>query len=77
MSISKADQKRRIVLPHAKPGEVFEVREDGADAYRIIRLRLPPPPAKLTAREVADRLRSSPLRPRMSSANLLNITRED
>jgi len=77
MSIAKADQKRRVVVPGARPGDVFEVREDGADAYRLVRLRPPEPAARLTPGQVAARLRADPLRPKLSSTELLQVTRSD
>jgi len=73
MSIAKADQKRRVVLPGARPGDVFEVREDGADAYRLVRLRPPEPAARLTRGQVAARLRSDPLRPKLFALRLVAL----
>ncbi len=37
----KADQKRRVVVPDAQPGDVFSCENLGGGRYALVRLTLP------------------------------------
>jgi hypothetical protein len=76
MPVSTADAKRRIVLPHAKPGDVFEVRtlEEG----RVLLVRLEPSasaPRMSRSRSLAA-MTAAPLEPKLRWEELRAITRE-
>jgi hypothetical protein len=72
-----ADSKKRIVLPSAKPGEVFEVLTEGEGHFRVIRLERAPPPMPMSQSDCLSAMNSAPLRPRMSWEKLRTLTRGD
>lgn len=69
------DQKRRIVLPGAKPGEVYAVRELAAGRLELS-LMLPAPQKQRRRSEVVKALNSSALTPQMNWDALRAQTRE-
>jgi len=69
------DQKRRIVLPGAKPGEVYAVRELAAGHMELSRM-LPAPKKRRRRSEVDKVLNSSALTPQMDWDTLRQLTRE-
>lgn len=73
---TKADSKKRVVLPTAKPGDVFDIQNDGEGRFLLIRLA----PVKLKARMNRDQcikaIAGAPLRPSMDWETLKAITRE-
>lgn len=69
------DQKRRIVLPGAKPGEVYAVRELSAGRMKLS-LMLPAPKKRWRRSDVEKMLNSSALTPQMSWNSLRQLTRE-
>ena len=46
MKIARAGTTKRVVLPGAEPGDVFDVQREGEERYVLVRLRRPPPRAK-------------------------------
>lgn len=42
MKIACADTTKRVVLPGAEPGDVFDVQREGEERYVLVRLRRPP-----------------------------------
>ncbi len=69
------DQKRRIVLPGAKPGEIYAIRELAAGRLELS-LMLPAPPRRLRRSEVEKALNAAALTPQMSWDTLRQLTRE-
>lgn len=43
MAIAIADAKKRVVLPTAKPGDVFDIQEQGEGRLLLVRLERPAP----------------------------------
>ena len=43
MATSTADSKRRVVLPTARPGDVFDIRSQGEGRLLLVRLEQPGP----------------------------------
>lgn len=76
MSTITADQKKRVVLPHARPGDVFAVNQDPAGRWILVRLLPERPKRRLQAKQVASALRESPLQPTLSWEQLKRATRE-
>jgi hypothetical protein len=74
--ISTADAKRRIVLPQAKPGDVFEVRTLAKGRLLLIRLEQPAPAPPMSKSRSLAAMSSAPLKPRMSWKALREMTRE-
>ena len=75
LKIATTDMKRRIVLPGAKPGEVYAVRELAAGHLELSRM-LPAPQKRRRRAEVEKMLDSAALTPRMNWDTLKQLTRE-
>lgn len=75
MKIATIDAKRRLVLPGAKPGETYAVREAAPGHYELAKV-IPAPRAKPTAGQLDALLASAPLTPKMSWEKLRRLTRE-
>ena len=76
MSATTADAKKRVVIPAAKPGEVFDVQKKDEGRFLLVRLERPEP---VTHKKHKDCLRAivhAPLRLRMGWEELRGITRE-
>jgi len=71
-----ADSKKRIVLPTAKPGDVFDVQRQGEGHFMLVRLARPEPQARLTQAQCLRAIAAAPLLPRMDWQTLRKLTRE-
>jgi len=74
--IAKVDAKKRIVLPSARPGDVYEIQQVGDDCYELIRLERPIRPLRLSRETCAQAMVASPLSPKMSWDELKTLTRD-
>ena len=72
----KADSKKRVVVPDARPGDVFAYEDQGNGHFLLVRLNLPDPPAKKTRAQVRQAIASSKLKFDMSWDHLREMTRE-
>jgi hypothetical protein len=72
----KTDAKRRIVLPDAKPGDVYDVQKQREGQYLLVRLERPEPRVRLSKEECLRAMAAAPLRPSMSWEELASVTRE-
>jgi hypothetical protein len=75
MKITIVDNKRRLTLPGACPGEAYSVREAAPGHYELAKV-IPAPRPKLNAEELDTLLALQPLTPQMSWNELRSITRE-
>jgi hypothetical protein len=57
-----ADGKKRVALPGAKPGDVFEYTEEANGHFRLVRLSSGEPPRKMTRAEIRKAIQSSKLK---------------
>lgn len=73
---TKADSKKRVVLPAARPGDVFDIQRQGEDQFLLIRLVKPAAKARMTREQCLRAIRVSPLRPTMEWEALRRLTRE-
>lgn len=71
-----ADAKKRIVLPTAKPGDVFDIQRFGESQFILVRLVRPEPKARLTRTQCLRAIASRPLSPTMDWETLRGLTRE-
>lgn len=76
MSTTIADQKRRVVLPGVRPGDVLSVNRDTAGRLVLVRLVPERPARRPAAKQVNSAIRNKPLRPRLSWPELKRLTRE-
>ena len=75
IAITRTDAQRRIVLPDAIPGEVYEVDRAGEGRYTLVRLGRPPAAPAVSREDAARAITSSPLSPAMSWDELRRTTR--
>lgn len=75
MKVQTIDTKRRLVLPGAKPGECYAVREARPGHYELA-IVIPASRPKPTPEELDALLASAALTPKMSWEELRNLTRE-
>ena len=71
-----ADSKKRIVLPTARPGDVFDVQRQGEGHFMLVRLARPEPKARLTRTQCLRAIGAAPLHPKMDWETLRELTRE-
>jgi hypothetical protein len=76
MAISTADTKRRVVLPLAKPGDVFDIQSQGEGRLLLVRLERPEAGPRMSMERCLEAIAAAPLRPKMSWESLKVLTRE-
>lgn len=76
MGIVRADAKRRVVVPGAKPGDVFDVQPQGDERYVFVRLNRPSPAPSKSREECLEAISRSPLTLTLSWEHLRKLTRE-
>jgi hypothetical protein len=76
MAISTADAKRRVVLPAARPGDVFDIQSQGEGRLLLVRLERPEPGPRMSIARCLGAIAAAPLRPKMTWESLKTTTRE-
>ena len=76
MKVQTIDTKRRLVLPGAKPGECYAVRETGPGHYELAKVIPAPQRPKPRPAELDALLASAALTPAMNWDQLRTLTRE-
>ena len=76
MATSTVDAKRRLVLPAAKPGEVFDIQSQGEGRLLLVRLERPKPGPGMSMERCLEAIAAAPLRPKMTWDSLKAITRD-
>ena len=71
-----ADSKRRVVLPTARPGDVFDVQRQADGHFVLVRLERPEPKARMTRAQCLQAIEASPIQPKMDWETLRKLTRE-
>jgi hypothetical protein len=71
-----ADSKKRVVMPGARPGDVFAFEDEGNGHFRLVRLNQPAPPKKMTRAEVLAAIKASKMSFDMTWDELRDLTRE-
>jgi hypothetical protein len=74
--ITTADSKKRVVLPAAKAGDVFDIQRQGEGQFVLVQLTRPEPEARMTRVQCLRAIDASPLHPKMDWATLRKLTRE-
>ena len=75
MAVARADSKRRVVIPGASPGDVFDVQRQGEDQHVLVRLRPPDIRSPKSRKECLDAMSRAPLHPTLSWEQLRRLTR--
>ena len=76
MHTSRADAKKRVVIPGAEAGDVFDIQRDGEERYVLVRLHRPAPRPAMSRQQCLDAIAESPLSPTLSWEQLRRATRE-
>lgn len=76
MAISTVDAKQRVVLPAAKPGDVFDIQSQGEGRLLLVRLERPKPGPGMNMESCLEAIAAAPLRPKMTWDSLKAMTRE-
>lgn len=76
MPTTTADKKKRVVLPAARPGDVFDVQQQGEDRLLLVRLVRPEPKARMSRLTCLRAMAAAPLHPRIKWDGLRRLTRE-
>jgi hypothetical protein len=76
MPITKADAKRRVVIPAAEPGDIFDIQSQGEGRLLLVRLESAKPEARMSVARSLEAIAAAPLRLKMSWDSLKAATRE-
>ena len=76
MPTSIADSKKRVLIPEAQPGDVFDVQKQADGRVVLVRLVKPKPRPRMTRAQCLRALAAKPLKPRLSWDELRKLTRE-
>lgn len=76
MATSTADAKRRVVIPAASPGDVFEIQSQGEGRLLLVRLERPKPEPGMSMERCLEAMAAAPLRPKLTWDSLKALTRE-
>ena len=76
MSHSTLDSKKRIVLPGARPGDVFDIQRQSEGRFLLVRLEKPETAQRMSKRACLEAMGKAPLRPTMTWEELRELTRE-
>ena len=71
-----ADSKKRVVVPSARPGDVFTCEQRDENHFWLARLNPPPPPKKMTKAQVRRAIKNSKMKFDMTWDELRELTRE-
>ena len=76
MSTTTVDAKKRVVIPPARPGDVFDIQKQSEGCFLLVRMERPEPATHKSRRECLSAIDASPLQPRMPWEQLRRLTRE-
>jgi hypothetical protein len=76
MALSTVDAKRRIVLPAAKPGDVYDIQSQGEGRLLLVRLERPKPGLRMSMAHCLKAIAAAPLQPKMTWDSLKAVNRE-
>ena len=76
MATVRADSKRHVVVPGARPGDVFDIQRQDDHRYLFVRLQRPTAVPKMTREECLEAIFRYPLPVGMSWEQLRKLTRE-
>ncbi len=76
MNAVRADAKRRVVIPGAKPGDLFDVQRQSDERFVLVRLHRPNEAPGMSREACLEAMDRSPLNVALSWEQLRRITRE-
>lgn len=72
----KADSKKRVLVPDARPGDVFDYENHGNGHFHLVRLNKPRSQPKMTKSEVLRAIDGWKSEPTMAWDEMRKLTRE-
>ena len=76
MTAVRADAKKRIVIPGARPGDVFDVQREGDERFVLVRLHRPDDTPGKSREASLHAMAQAPLTPALSWEQLRHLTRD-
>lgn len=76
MPTATADKKKRVIIPVARPGDIFDVQVEGEEKVVLVRLVKPKGKPRMNRAQSSRAIAAAPLRPKMSWDELRSLTRE-
>jgi hypothetical protein len=76
MPTTTADKKKRVIIPGAQPGDIFDVQVEGEEKVVLVRLVKPKAKPRMGRVQSLRAIAAAPLRPRMGWDELRRLTRE-
>ena len=76
MKAVRADVKRRVVIPGARPGDIFDVQRQGDERFVLVRLHRADEAPGMSREACLEAMDRSPLNMALSWEQLRGITRE-
>ncbi len=76
MGTTRADSKRRIVIPGIRPGDTFDIQRRADGRYLLVRLEPADAPPKMTREQCLEAMSENPLNMRLTWEQLRQLTRE-
>ena len=76
MPMTRADEKRRVTLPDAAPGDLFDIRTPEKGDFLLVRLPSPASRPRMSRAECLDAMAEAPLDMRLSWEELRRRTRQ-
>ncbi|HKH49413.1 MAG TPA: hypothetical protein VKM72_32490 [Thermoanaerobaculia bacterium] len=76
MATSTVDAKRRVVIPAARPGDIFDIQSQGEGRLLLVRLERPESGPGMSMDRCLAAIVAAPLRPKMIWEALKAMTRE-
>ena len=75
MKAVRADPERRVVIPGARSGDIFDARRQGEERFVLVRLHRSSEAPRMSREVCLDAMSRSPLNPTLSWEQLRRITR--
>lgn len=76
MATSTVDSKKRIAIPGAQPGEIFDIQRLSEGEFMLVRIDTRNRATRMSKKACMEAMRKNPLEPQMSWEKLRELTRE-
>ena len=76
MATARADARKRVVIPTAHPGDIFDIQCQGDGRLLLVRLQGPPSRSRKSREERMAAIARNPIRLRLSWDEVRRLTRE-
>ena len=76
MPTTIVDKKKRVVIPVAHPGDIFDVQQQGEGRFLLVRLIRPEPKVRISRAASLRAMAAAPLCQKIGWEELRRLTRE-